>query len=188
MKSILKRAAIAIFVGLLPAGIAAAQVAVETPPGTGGAVNVQAGPAVVQTGPGGANVTVPPGTAAAIEDNAAARQENRIERRENRQTNRIATNNDWRMRRFNNRWWYWNPNNSWSYHNGTTWVPYTATRSYTAAQPAPARRYSSGYRGPMTTAPAPTTAAPANALPNTNTLPANRPATNGGPAPSSDQP
>ena len=178
MNTILNRAASALLVGLLPAGmLAAAQVRVETPPGTGGAVNVQAGPANVQTGPGGANVAVPPGTAAAIQDNAAARQENRIERREDRRT-AVANNNDWRMQRYNNRWWYWHPNSTWSYHNGTAWVPYNApNRSYTAAQPGPVRtrRYSSGYRGNMIQNLAPAV------NPNTNVLPGNQPAINNAP-------
>jgi hypothetical protein len=168
MKTIIHRAATALFLGLLPAGIlCAAQVTVTTPPAGGNGVNVQAGPTNVQAGPGGANVAVPPGTGAAIRDNAAARQENRIERRGERQADRAA-NNNWRMQNYNNRWWYYHPNNTWSYYQGGRWMPYRAVdRPYTANQVAPgaARRYSSGYRGPMNdTAPAP----------NANPLPQNK--------------
>ena len=167
MKTIFKRAATALVLGLLPAGIAAAQVNVTTPPaGNSGPVNVQAGPADVQAGPGGANVVVPPGTGAAIRDNAAARQENRIDRRADRQADRAA-NNNWRMRNYNNRWWYYHPNNTWSYYQGGRWTPYrAANQPMTANQSAPdgARRYSSGYRGPMNQS----TPANANTLPNNN--------------------
>ncbi|HEY1785608.1 MAG TPA: hypothetical protein VGG30_08675 [Pirellulales bacterium] len=117
-------------------------------------------------------MAVPPGTGAAIRDNSAARQENRIERRGDRQADRQANravNPDWRMRNYNNRWWYYHPNNTWSYYQGGRWTPYRATNApMTANQTAPdgARRYSSGYRGPMNgNAPAPA-----------NTLPGNSPA------------
>ncbi|HEX4147107.1 MAG TPA: hypothetical protein VHY91_26660 [Pirellulales bacterium] len=177
MKTFFNRTAIAILLGLLPAGVAAAQVTVATPPAGGGAVNVQAGPANVQAGPGGTNVAIPPGTAAAIQDNAAARQENRIDRREDRQADRQdnrAVNNNWRMRNYNNRWWYYHPNNTWSYYERGRWLPFRGVyRQYTASQTAPngARRYSSGYRGPM---PAPgTNTAPNTPASGTNTPPDN---------------
>lgn len=34
--------------------------------------------------------------------------------------------NAWRYRLFNGRWWYWTTDDSWSFFNGDTWVPYTA--------------------------------------------------------------
>jgi hypothetical protein len=142
MNTIFKRAAIAAIAGLAPAVVAVAQVNVS--PNTAGGTNVQAGPATVETGPGGANVNVAPGTGGPVLNNAPARQENRIERRQNRQANR-ATGNDWRMVNFQNRWWYYHPNNSWSYYDNGRWNAYRVPAPATATQPMPTRRYSA-YR------------------------------------------
>jgi hypothetical protein len=143
MKTMIKRAAGAILIGLLPVGVlSAAQVNVTTPAGPAGGVNVQAGPA-------GTNVVVPPGTGAAVRENAAVRQENRVDRRADRQ----VTRDDWRMVNHQNRWWYYHPNNTWSYYGTNRWTPWRAPANsqYTATQSMPAqpRRFSSGYRGPL---------------------------------------
>lgn len=172
------------FCGLLvAASIAAAQVSVNAPPpGTAGPTNVQAGGVNVQTAPGGGtSVTIPPGAAGAvgqrIRDNAAARQENRLERR-------AETNNDWRMVRHNNQWWYWNPNNSWSVYRNNAWGPYGANDGmqsnnyYSGRRPLGFRRWTSAYRGvnqsgmppmnnSMPSTNAPSNTAPANPAPAT---------------------
>ncbi|HTU27013.1 MAG TPA: hypothetical protein VMF30_16520 [Pirellulales bacterium] len=182
MKTFFKRAAAALVLGLLPVGMASAQVTVTTPPAGGaGGVNVQAGPANVQTGPGGTAVTLPPGTGEAVRENAAARQENRAVLRGDRLANR-QTVRDWRMQNYRNRWWYYHPNNTWSYYEGSRWIPYRTMTNQPAManQTAPDanRRYSAGYRGTQL-APA-----DANTLPNATANPAQANPAQANPAPS----
>lgn len=44
-----------------------------------------------------------------------------------RQSSRPAASPDaWRMRFYNNEWWYYTPENRWVYHRGNRWVPYDA--------------------------------------------------------------
>jgi hypothetical protein len=132
------------------------------------------GPVDVQTTPNGrTSINFGAGVRGAASDqlrnDAAIRQENRIERQEERQGDRnAAINNNWRMRNYNNQWWYWHPNNNWLFHQNNQWVPYSAGNTSTVVpnaatnQPATqyyyslrrgARRQVTGYRGPITTAP-----------------------------------
>jgi hypothetical protein len=189
--------------GLLTAATAFGQVTITTPPSDPNAApsNIQAGPVNIQSGPGGTNVTVPPiaggPVAERIRENAAIRQGERQAARE-----------DWRMRNFNGRWWYWNPDNTWSTYQNNAWAPYSASGQPSLAAPpipvAPAvgpattqttttgpgvvvrrgplglRRYSVGYRGATTTTVAP-------AAPNLTPTPAPLPPT-GSPTPAAPAP
>lgn len=64
--------------------------------------------------------------------NAAARQ--------NARANATATNDNWRMTRHNNQWWYYTPQNTWQYYRNNTWNAYDPA-TYTSP------RYQTGYRG-----------------------------------------
>lgn len=70
--------------------------------------------------------------------------ENRVERRQARRGD-LRTANDWRMRYYNNEWWYYTPQNSWMYYRDNRWMPYDQA-AYQPLGP----RYTTGYRGTYT--------------------------------------
>ncbi len=71
--------------------------------------------------------------------------EDRIERRQARRGALRGDPNAWRMRYYNNEWWYYTPQASWMYYRGNRWQPYDAS----AFRPLPPR-YATGYRGTVT--------------------------------------
>jgi plastocyanin len=80
------------------------------------------------------------GAGAAAETLGAPGVENRIERR---QARRDA--DAWRMRYYNNEWWYYSPQNRWMYYRDNRWTPFDVG-SFQALRP----RYTTGYRGAYT--------------------------------------
>jgi len=71
--------------------------------------------------------------------------ENRIERRQARRDLRRGDPDSWRMRYYNDEWWYYTPQNTWMYYRDNAWAPYDAS----AYRPQPPR-YTTGYRGTTT--------------------------------------
>ena len=157
--------------------INATQVTVGTSPlAVGGSTNLEARLVGSRTTPtGDMNVNLPvTGLGATTERNsekASVRQEKRVEGEAKRQGDRsAAVDNNWRMRKYNNQWWYWNTNNTWSVYRNNHWVPYTAGKTpalgagEVISQPAQQYNYSrqgrpgvgrrvTGYRGPVMAAP-----------------------------------
>jgi hypothetical protein len=50
-------------------------------------------------------------------------------------------NDNWRMVRYNNEWWYYTPQNSWMYHRDNNW------QAYDAGTFRPLQRYRTAFRG-----------------------------------------
>jgi plastocyanin len=71
--------------------------------------------------------------------------ENRIERRQAQRGDLRTDADAWRMRYYNDEWWYYSPQNNWMYYRDNRWTPYDRN-AYRPIQP----RYSTGYRGVYT--------------------------------------
>lgn len=84
------------------------------------------------------------GASAAAETLGAPGVENRIERRQFRRDVAAATPDAWRMRYYNDEWWYYTPRNTWMYYRNNAWTPYQVDNFQVAPS-----RYSAGYRGPI---------------------------------------
>jgi hypothetical protein len=80
---------------------------------------------------------------AAAEALGAPGVDDRIERRQMRRDARDP--NAWRMRYYNNEWWYYTPENRWMFYRGNRWMPYDRT-AFRVMPP----RYTTGYRGTTT--------------------------------------
>ncbi|MEX2114617.1 MAG: cupredoxin domain-containing protein [Pirellulales bacterium] len=84
-------------------------------------------------------------TGAAGEALGAPGVENRIERRQARRGDLRGDPNAWRMRCYNDEWWYYTPQTTWMYYRDNRWMPYDQN----AYRPLPPR-YATGYRGTYT--------------------------------------
>jgi plastocyanin len=86
------------------------------------------------------------GAAATGEALGAPGVENRIDRRQDRREVRRGGDPEaWRMRRYNDEWWYYSPQSTWMYYRDNRWTPYVTGRF----APLPPR-YRTGYRGTYT--------------------------------------
>ncbi|MGD9720088.1 MAG: cupredoxin domain-containing protein [Pirellulales bacterium] len=86
------------------------------------------------------------GAGATAEALGAPGVDERMERRQDRRD--VARANDpdrWRLRYYNNEWWYYTPQSSWMYYRDNRWTPYDR-----AAYRPLRQRYTSGYRGVYT--------------------------------------
>ena len=85
------------------------------------------------------------GAGAAGEALGAPGVENRIERRQARRGDLRTGPDAWRMRYYNDEWWYYSPQNTWLFYRDNRWVPFDQN----AYRPLPPR-YTTGYRGTYT--------------------------------------
>jgi plastocyanin len=87
-----------------------------------------------------AQVVVPPGPA--VRPGGGAVGAPAIDGPHIEQLRRNTNPNAWRMRRYNDEWWYYSPQSTWMYYRDNRWAPYQAD-AFTPLPP----RYRTAYRG-----------------------------------------